>query len=123
MTLQSILELILGVSVLVIAWFLRQLHSDFKNYITEVKDVKEEQNKLLNKVLLQEQKSKADYEFLNQMTNEKLGTITIHISDMSRTLQDLSKTLIHLDKNQQVISTVLDRFMKLEDRIIELERA
>jgi hypothetical protein len=123
MTLQSILESILGVSVLIIAWFLRQLHSDFKNYIREVKDVKEEQNKLLNKVLLQEQKSKADYEFLNQMTNEKLGTITIHISDMSRTLTDLSKTLIHLDKNQQVISTVLDRFMKLEDRIIELEKA
>ena len=123
MTLQTILELILGVSILVIAWFLRQLHSDFKNYISELKEVKEEQNKLLNKVLLHEQKSKSDFEMLNLMTNEKLGTINLHMSDMSKTLTDLSKTLIHLDKNQQVMGNVLDRFMKLEDRIINLERA
>ena len=74
-------------------------------------------------MILNEQKSKADFEMLNQMTNEKLNTINIHIGDMSKTLQDLSKTLIHLDKNQQVMGNVLDRFMKLEDRIIDLERA
>ncbi len=123
MTLQSLLELILGLTVGVIAWFLKQLHADFKEYIKEINLLKTQQNEILNKVLINEQKSKSDYELLNQITNEKLGTITVHISDMSKTLTDLSKTLIHLDKNQQVISTVLDRYMKLEDRIIELERA
>ena len=123
MTLQTILEAFLGLTVGIIAWFLRQLHSDFKDYIKEVNTLKNQQNEILNKVVLNEQKSKSDFEMLNQMTNEKLGTINLHMSDMSKTLTDLSKTLIHLDKNQQVISTVLDRFMKLEDRIIELERA
>lgn len=123
MTLQTILEAVLGLTVGIIAWFLRQLHSDFKDYIKEVNTLKNQQNDILNKVILNEQKSKSDFEMLNQMTNEKLGTINLHMSDMSKTLTDLSKTLIHLDKNQQVISTVLDRFMKLEDRIIELERA
>ena len=122
MTLQALLELILGLTVGVIAWFLKQLHADFKEYILEVNKLKEQQNDILSKVLLNEQKSKADYELLNQMTNEKLATITNHMSDMSKTLTDLSKTLIHLDKNQQVMSNVLDRFMKLEDRIMELER-
>ena len=123
MTLQTILEAVLGLTVGIIAWFLRQLHSDFKDYIKEINNLKNQQNEILNKVVLNEQKSKSDFEMLNQMTNEKLGTINLHMSDMSKTLTDLSKTLIHLDKNQQVISTVLDRFMKLEDRIIELERA
>ena len=123
MTLQTILIGILGLKIGLIAWFLRQLHSDFKDYIKEVNILKNQQNEILNKVVLNEQKSKSDFEMLNQMTNEKLGTINLHMSDMSKTLTDLSKTLIHLDKNQQVISTVLDRFMKLEDRIIELERA
>lgn len=123
MNYQIILEALLGVTVGIIAWFLRQLHSDSKDYIKEVNTLKNQQNEILNKVILNEQKSKSDFEMLNQMTNEKLGTINLHMSDMSKTLTDLSKTLIHLDKNQQVISTVLDRFMKLEDRIVELERA
>jgi hypothetical protein len=122
MELTNILELVLGITVAIIAWFLKQLHTDFKEYILEVNKLKEQQNDILSKVLLNEQKSKADYELLNQMTNEKLATITNHMSDMSKTLTDLSKTLIHLDKNQQVMSNVLDRFMKLEDRIMELER-
>lgn len=123
MTLQTILEAVLGLTVGIIAWFLRQLHSDFKEYIKEVNMLKNQQNDILNKVLLNEQKSKSDFEMLNQMTNEKLGTINLHMGEMSKTLTDLSKTLIHLDKNQQVMSNVLDRFMKLEDRIIELEKA
>jgi hypothetical protein len=40
---------------------------------------------------------------------------------MATTLSDLSKTLIHLDSNQKVMTTVLEKFMKLEDRILKLE--
>lgn len=122
MTLQTILEAVLGLTVGIIAWFLKQLHSDFKNYIKEINMLKNQQNDILNKVILNEQKSKSDFEMLNQMTNEKLNTINTHMSDMSKTLMDLSKTLIHLDKNQQVMSSVLDRFMKLEDRVLMLEK-
>jgi hypothetical protein len=122
MNYQIILEALLGLTVGIIAWFLRQLHTDFKEYIKEVNLLKSQQNEILNKVLLNEQKSKSDFEILNQMTNEKLGTINLHMGEMSKTLTDLSKTLIHLDKNQQVMGNVLDRFMKLEDRIMTLER-
>jgi hypothetical protein len=121
MTLQSLLELILGLTVGVIAWFLKQLHADFKEYIIEVNKLKEQQNEILSKVLLNEQKSKSNYELLNQLTTEKLQTINLHMDKMATTLSDLSKTLIHLDSNQKVMTTVLEKFMKLEDRILKLE--
>jgi len=119
---EKLYEYLLGVAVLVIAYFLRQIHSDFKSYILDLKKVKDEQNDLLNKVLLNEQKSKSAYELLNQLTTERLGTMNIHMSDMSKTMQKLSETLIHLDKNQQVVSKTMENFMKLEDRILLLEQ-
>lgn len=119
---EKLYEYLLGVAVLVIAYFLRQIHSDFKSYILDLKKVKDEQNDLLNKVLLNEQKSKSAYELLNQLTTERLGTMNIHMSDMSKTMQKLSETMIHLDKNQQVVSKTMENFMKLEDRILVLER-
>lgn len=119
---EKLYEYLLGVAVLVIAYFLRQIHTDFKDYIQELKSVKDEQSFLLNKVLLNEQKSKADYELLNQLTTERLGTINIHMSVMSKTMQELSRTLVHLDKNQQVVSSTMEKFMKLEDRILLLEQ-
>ena len=119
---EKLYEYLLGVAVLVIAYFLRQIHSDFKSYILDLKKVKDEQNDLLNKVLLNEQKSKSAYELLNQLTTERLGTMNTHMSDMSKTMQKLSETLIRLDKNQQVVSKTMENFMKLEDRILVLER-
>ena len=119
---EKLYEYLLGIAVLVIAYFLRQIHTDFKAYILDLKSVKEEQNNLLNKVLLNEQKSKSDYELLNQLTTERLGTMNGHMGDMSKTMQSLSETLIHLDKNQQVVSKTMENFMKLEDRILVLER-
>lgn len=119
---EKLYEYLLGIAVLVIAYFLRQIHTDFKAYILDLKTVKEEQNNLLNKVLLNEQKSKSDYELLNQLTTERLGTMNGHMVDMSKTMQKLSETLIHLDKNQQVVSKTMENFMKLEDRILVLER-
>lgn len=119
---EKLYEYLLGVAVLVIAYFLRQIHTDFKDYILDLKTVKEEQNNLLNKVLLNEQKSKSQYELLNQLTTERLGTMNGHMSEMSRTMQKLSETLIHLDKNQQAVSKTMENFMKLEDRILVLER-
>lgn len=119
---EKLYEYLLGIAVLVIAYFLRQIHTDFKAYILDLKSVKEEQNSLLNKVLLNEQKSKSDYELLNQLTTERLGTMNGHMGDMSKTMQRLSETLIHLDKNQQVVSKTMENFMKLEDRILVLER-
>lgn len=119
---EKLYEYLLGVAVLVIAYFLRQIHSDFKSYILDLKKVKDEQNDLLNKVLLNEQKSKSDYELLNQLTTERLGTMNTHMSDMSKTMQKLSETLIRLDKNQQVVSKTMENFMKLEDRILLLEQ-
>ena len=119
---EKLYEYLLGVAVLVIAYFLRQIHSDFKSYILDLKKVKDEQNDLLNKVLLNEQKSKSAYELLNQLTTERLGTMNIHMSDMSKTMQKLSETLIRLDKNQQVVSKTMENFMKLEDRILLLEQ-
>ena len=119
---EKLYEYLLGVAVLVIAYFLRQIHSDFKSYILDLKKVKDEQNDLLNKVLLNEQKSKSAYELLNQLTTERLGTMNIHMSDMSKTMQKLSETMIRLDKNQQVVSKTMENFMKLEDRILLLEQ-
>lgn len=119
---EKLYEYLLGIAVLVIAYFLRQIHTDFKDYIIDLKTVKEEQNNLLNKVLLNEQKSKSQYELLNQLTTERLGTMNGHMSEMSRTMQKLSETLTHLDKNQQVVSKTMENFMKLEDRILVLER-
>lgn len=119
---EKLYEYLLGIAVLVIAYFLRQIHTDFKAYILDLKSVKEEQNSLLNKVLLNEQKSKSQYELLNQLTTERLGTMNGHMSEMSRTMQKLSETLTHLDKNQQVVSKTMENFMKLEDRILVLER-
>lgn len=119
---EKLYEYLLGVAVLVIAYFLRQIHSDFKSYILDLKKVKDEQNDLLNKVLLNEQKSKSAYELLNQLTTERLGTMNTHMSDMSKTMQKLSETLIRLDKNQQVVSKTMENFMKLEDRILLLEK-
>jgi len=119
---EKLYEYLLGVAVLVIAYFLRQIHTDFKSYILDVKSIKEDQNDLLNKVLLNEQKSKSDYELLNQLTSERLGTMNGHMSDMSKTMQKLSETLIRLDKNQQVVSKTMENFMKLEDRILLLEQ-
>lgn len=119
---EKLYEYLLGIAVLIIAYFLRQIHSDFKAYILDLKAVKEEQNNLLNKVLLNEQKSKSDYELLNQLTGERLGTMNGHMSDMSKTMQKLSETLTHLDKNQQVVSKTMENFMKLEDRILLLEK-
>jgi len=119
---EKLYEYLLGVAVLVIAYFLRQIHSDFKSYILDLKKVKDEQNDLLNKVLLNEQKSKSAYELLNQLTTERLGTMNTHMSDMSKTMQKLSETLIRLDKNQQVVSKTMENFMKLEDRILLLEQ-
>jgi len=119
---EKLYEYLLGIAVLVIAYFLRQIHTDFKDYILDLKAVKEEQNNLLNKVLLNEQKSKSQYELLNQLTTERLGTMNGHMSEMSRTMQKLSETLTHLDKNQQVVSKTMENFMKLEDRILVLER-
>lgn len=119
---EKLYEYLLGVAVLVIAYFLRQIHTDFKSYILDLKKVKDEQNDLLNKVLLNEQKSKSAYELLNQLTTERLGTMNTHMSDMSKTMQKLSETLIHLDKNQQVVSKTMENFMKLEDRILLLEQ-
>lgn len=119
---EKLYEYLLGIAVLVIAYFLRQIHTDFKAYILDLKSVKEEQNNLLNKVLLNEQQSKSQYELLNQLTTERLGTMNGHMSEMSRTMQKLSETLIHLDKNQQVVSKTMENFMKLEDRILVLER-
>ena len=119
---EKLYEYLLGIAVLVIAYFLRQIHTDFKAYILDLKSVKEEQNNLLNKVLLNEQKSKSQYELLNQLTTERLGTMNGHMSEMSKTMQKLSETLIRLDKNQQVVSKTMENFMKLEDRILVLER-
>jgi len=119
---EKLYEYLLGVAVLVIAYFLRQIHTDFKSYILDLKKVKDEQNDLLNKVLLNEQKSKSAYELLNQLTTERLGTMNTHMSDMSKTMQKLSETLIRLDKNQQVVSKTMENFMKLEDRILLLEQ-
>jgi len=119
---EKLYEYLLGIAVLVIAYFLRQIHTDFKAYILDLKTVKEEQNNLLNKVLLNEQKSKSQYELLNQLTTERLGTMNGHMSEMSQTMQKLSETLIRLDKNQQVVSKTMENFMKLEDRILVLER-
>ena len=119
---EKLYEYLLGVAVLVIAYFLRQIHSDFKSYILDLKKVKDEQNDLLNKVLLNEQKSKSAYELLNQLTTERLGTMNIHMSDMGKTMQKLSETMIRLDKNQQVVSKTMENFMKLEDRILLLEQ-
>ena len=119
---EKLYEYLLGVAVLVIAYFLRQIHSDFKSYILDLKKVKDEQNDLLNKVLLNEQKSKSAYELLNQLTTERLGTMNTHMSDMSKTMQKLSETMIRLDKNQQVVSKTMENFMKLEDRILLLEQ-
>ena len=119
---EKLYEYLLGIAVLVIAYFLRQIHTDFKAYILDLKSVKEEQNNLLNKVLLNEQKSKSQYELLNQLTTERLGTMNGHMSEMSQTMQKLSETLIRLDKNQQVVSKTMENFMKLEDRILVLER-
>jgi len=119
---EKLYEYLLGIAVLIIAYFLRQIHTDFKSYILDLKKVKDEQNDLLNKVLLNEQKSKSAYELLNQLTTERLGTMNTHMSDMSKTMQKLSETLIRLDKNQQVVSKTMENFMKLEDRILLLEQ-
>ena len=43
---EKLYEYLLGVAVLVIAYFLRQIHSDFKSYILDLKKVKDEQNDL-----------------------------------------------------------------------------
>jgi len=119
---EKLYEWLLALAVTIIAYFLKQLHSDFKSYLAELKAVKDEQNILLNKVLLNEQKSKSQYELLNQLTTERLGTMNGHMSDMSKTMQKLSETMIRLDKNQQVVSKTMENFMKLEDRILLLEQ-
>jgi hypothetical protein len=119
---EKLYEYLLGLAVLIVAYFLKELHNDFKDYIIELKVVKDEQNNLLNKVLLNEQKSKADYEHLTLMTSERLATMNAHMNDVSKTMQKLSDTLVHLDKNQQVVTYTMEKFLKLEDRVINLER-
>lgn len=117
------------IAVAIIGYFLRQLHVDLKNYIKELQNLKMEQNKLMDKVVLNELSSKKELEKIQEVTNLKLDNLNksmevtaAAMQSMSATMQDMTKGLGRLDANQKVISTYFERFNKMEDRVSELEK-
>ena len=125
-SLNSILVSCLLIAIGIIGYFLRQLHQDFKEYMKEhVKElamVKENHTNLYEKVIGIETAAKKDFENLSQMTNIKLDYVAKAMQDMSLSLAEMTKTMVHLDGNQKVVTNTLERFMKMEDRILELEK-
>lgn len=118
MTREEIFYAVFSIAVLVIGYFLRSIHVDFKN-ATKMQQQERENNirldgemKLLKQTLDNDRKAQA----------EKLERLETVINKQTSIIEDMNKMVIHLDKNSTGIKMFFDKYEKVDDKQIELEK-
>lgn len=116
-------EWLLSLAVLIIAWFLRQIIVDFKEYAKKQQVLELEMVKLMDKICSVESAASAALLAQGKLFDMRMENTEKLLTTINNTLQDTQKILTHMDKNQAVSAKSFELFMKLEDRVIKLENA
>ena len=119
---EKILLIVLSISTPIIGFFLKRHMTNVDRWVTKQQDL---ENKLVavttSLIDLQKQMQQA---LDNQaaLFNVRVDNIHNTMIEIKEAIVEQQKILQHMDKNAAVAGAAIERFMKLEDRILALER-
>ena len=119
---EKILLIVLSILTPIIGFFLKRHMTTVDRWVTKQQDL---ENKLVavttSLIDLQKQMQQA---LDNQaaLFNVRVDNIHNTMIEIKEAIVEQQKILQHMDKNAAVAGAAIERFMKLEDRILALER-
>lgn len=113
----DIILFVLTVIVGIIGYFLMQFHRDHKKNIANVALMKID---LLKNTFTNEATERL-IESYKTLIDQKMDTIIRDVNRQTTAVEDMQKTIIHLDKNTSGIKIFFDKYMKIEDKQNEFE--
>ena len=114
-------DLILSVlagAILLIGYFLGSIHIDHKKSIINQTTMRIESLRMQGDIDLIKQKTDSD----NKLWEERISHITRIFEKQTTIIEDLQKNIIHLDKNTMGIKLFFEKYEKVEDKQIDLEK-
>ena len=118
MSLEYVFFSALSIAFFVIGYFLRSIHGDHKKTVADQQQMKIESIRMQGSLQAIERKSDSD----NKLWEERIGNITRIFEKQTIIIEELQKSIIHLDKNTANIKVFFEKYEKVDDKQIELEK-
>lgn len=108
-------------AIFIIAYFLKAFMKKVDNWIAKQQILELSVTRIMEKQIDMEKAHNAAMDASNRLWGMKANQIESTVTEIKLSLVEQNKILTHIDKNQKVIGAALDRMMKLEDRVHNLE--